>query len=111
MTENTEILEFNDDHGPIELVQEGMTVVDQQGEKVGKVKFVKMGDAEAITDRGEQSQSDSSMVDQVQSVLGFGIHLPDAIISKLLRVGYIRLSEGLLQRDEFVPANFMRMSI
>src|SRR5262249_7902643 len=36
------------DHLPIAHVREGMTVVDAADDEIGKVKFVKMGDPEAV---------------------------------------------------------------
>ncbi len=42
----------------MEQVYEGMTVVDQQGKRVGKVEAVKMGDPQAITTQGEELERD-----------------------------------------------------
>ena len=39
--------------GPISHVEIGDTVFDSNGKDVGKVKFVKMGDPDAATDKGQ----------------------------------------------------------
>ncbi|WP_066588093.1 hypothetical protein [Cellulomonas timonensis] len=43
-----------DDPGPIAHVREGTKVVDVEGREVGKVGFVRMGDPEAVTGRGQR---------------------------------------------------------
>ena len=77
--------------GPIEQVFEGMRVVDADGEEVGKVEFVKMGDPEAVTIAGE----DPSTMPLV----------PSPFAERLLRVGYIQIDrKGLFARDAYAAA-------
>ncbi|QWZ08652.1 hypothetical protein KRR39_01960 [Nocardioides panacis] len=74
--------------GPIEQVVEGMRVVDADGEEVGKVEFVKLGDPGAVTIAGE----DPSMMPLV----------PRPFAERLLRVGYIQIDrKGIFARDAY----------
>jgi hypothetical protein len=43
--------------GPISNVAIGDTVVDSTGKELGTVKFVKMGDPNAVTDEGQEDDS------------------------------------------------------
>jgi hypothetical protein len=77
--------------GPIEQVVEGMGVVDADGEEVGKVEFVKMGDPQAVTIAGE----DPSTMPLVSRPFA----------ERLLRVGYIQIDrKGLFARDAYAAA-------
>ena len=49
--------------GPITQVHEGMTVFDSAGEKVGKVKAVRMGDPQAATAKGQESAQAHGLLD------------------------------------------------
>jgi hypothetical protein len=77
--------------GPIEKVVEGMRVVDADGDEVGKVEFVKMGDPEAVTIEGQD--------------LGALPKLPRELAERLLRTGYLRVDrKGFLAKDAYVSA-------
>jgi hypothetical protein len=77
--------------GPIEKVFEGMRVVDVNGDEVGKVELVKMGDPEAVTIQGQ----DEDLMPQV----------PHPFAERLLRVGFLRVDrKGILARDAYVAA-------
>ncbi|MCW2739525.1 MAG: hypothetical protein JWN97_4169, partial [Nocardioides sp.] len=77
--------------GPIEKVYEGMKVVDVNGEEVGKVEFVKLGDPQAITIQGE----DPDVVPDV----------PGPFAARLLLTGYLKVDrKGLFARDAYVSA-------
>jgi hypothetical protein len=78
--------------GPIEQVWEGMRVVDADGKEIGKVKFVKLGDPDAITTQGQD----------------LGGHEPDVgppFAARLLRLGFIRVGrKGLFSGDVYADA-------
>jgi hypothetical protein len=77
--------------GPIEKVYEGMKVVDVNGEEVGKVEFVKLGDPQAISIQDE----DPDVMPDV----------PQPFAARLLRTGYLKVDrKGLFARDAYVSA-------
>ena len=78
----------------------GDRVVDSTGKELGKVKFVKMGDPTAATDKGQWSYS--------ESLLGWGSDydlsgLPEQAQEQFMRVGYIHIDISLA-RDRFAGA-------
>jgi hypothetical protein len=96
-------------HGsPMELVREGMTVVDSAGEKVGKVEDFKMGDPGAATDEGNELP-DGGLMGDVARVFGDEREpdVPGPARARLLRTGYIKVdSPGfLVETDRYVPAD------
>ena len=94
--------------GPIEMVREGMTVVDSAGEKVGKVEGLKMGDSEAATDQGNELQ-DTGFLGDIAEAFGGDEREPDVpgpARARLLRTGYIKVDGGfLIETDRYVPAD------
>lgn len=84
------------DPGPISHVREGMRVVDSNGDEVGTVEDVRMGDPEAVTDQGESTRDvglfsgteDSGLSEQARH--------------QLARTGYVRVSKsGLLSGSAY----------
>jgi len=75
--------------GPISMVMNGDNVVDSTGKEVGKVKFVKMGDPNAVTAEGQEDDS--------PGFLGLGGdsydmgNLPTQVRHQLMRVGFIHI--------------------
>ena len=75
--------------GPISQVMIGDAVVDSTGKEVGTVKFVKMGDPNAVTDEGQE--------DSGPGFLGIGDdsydmgNLPEQVRHQLMRVGFIHI--------------------
>jgi hypothetical protein len=75
--------------GPISDVMIGDAVVDSTGKEVGTVKFVKMGDPNAVTDEGQE--------DSGPGFLGLGGdsydlgNLPEQAREQLMRVGFIHI--------------------
>ncbi|GAB3887631.1 general stress protein [Terrabacter terrigena] len=77
--------------GPIEKVYEGMAVVDVNGEEVGKVEFVKLGDPQAIS---IQDEGPDVMPD-----------VPRPFAERLLLTGFLKVDrKGLFARDAYVSA-------
>ncbi len=90
----------------IEQVAEGMSVIDNEGESLGKVEVVKMGDPEAVTTQGEELEKGGLFQIVATSIFGAGIDLPKSLRDKLLRSGYIQIDgPHLLERDRFVAAD------
>lgn len=86
--------------GPISRVMIGDRVVDSTGKDLGKVKFVKMGDPTAATDKGQW--------DFRTSILGWGSDydlssLPEQAQEQFMRAGYIHVDVSLAP-DRFVGA-------
>jgi|SRR5687768_2799790 hypothetical protein len=75
--------------GPISRVMIGDSVVDSTGKEVGTVKFVKMGDPNAVTDQGQE--------DSDPGLFGFGGdsydlgNVPEQARHQLIRVGFIHI--------------------
>jgi len=77
---------------PIALVREGMTVVDANGERIGPVEYVQMGDPEAVTTAGEGPEPSwpialgDALVDKFDEP-----DVPEPLRSQLLRYGFIKI--------------------
>ena len=87
--------------GPISKVMIGDTVVDSTGNELGTVKFVKMGDPNAVTDEGQEDDS--------PGFLGLGGDdydmgsLPEQARHQLMRVGFIHIDVSWAD-DRFAAA-------
>jgi len=96
--------------GPIEMVRDGMTVVDSMGDKVGKVEGLKMGDPEAATEQGNELQDTGVLGDLANAVFGDEREpdVPGPARARLLRSGYIKVDGGfLIETDRYVPADMI----
>ena len=88
--------------GPISRVMIGDRVVDSTGKDVGKVKFVKMGDPNAVTDEGQEDDS--------SGFFGLGGDdydmgdLPEQARHQLMRVGFIHIDVSWAD-DRFASPN------
>jgi hypothetical protein len=82
--------------GPIEMVRDGMKVVDSEGKNVGKVEFVKMGDPGAATEQGNELQDTGLMGDIAEAVAGDEREpdVPGPMRARLLRSGYVKVDGG-----------------
>ena len=93
---------------PIELIHEGMTVVDSAGQKVGTVEGLKMGDPGAVTEQGNEFQ-DTGFLGDIAEVFGDEREpdVPGPMRARLLRSGYIKVdSPGfLIETDRYVTAD------
>ena len=96
------------DEMPISSVREGMTVVDADGNKVGDVSFVRLGDPEAVTLEGQVDVNEGrSILDDVASAFGGGDEpkVPDAIGRRLVHDGFIKIDGGLMRGDWYANAD------
>lgn len=87
------------DSGPMARVEVGMRVLDSDGETVGTVSDVKMGDPAAVTIAGQQHQR--GLVDEViDAFAGAEPHVPRQRAEQLLRMGYVKIdATGLLAKN------------
>lgn len=112
--------------GPILQAREGMKVVDANGEELGKIEFVKMGDSAAATvdDRGDETAADAVVVAAplggAGSTAGAGIvgglggvfgggaepDIEEPMRSELLRDGFIKVDgKGWFDTDHYARAD------
>lgn len=96
------------DEMPISRVREGMDVVDADGEKVGEVALVRLGDPDAVTLAGQEGpDEDRGILNDVASVFGGGDEpkVPEAIRARLIHEGFIKIDGGLLGDDQYALAD------
>ncbi len=111
--------------GPISRVQEKMKVVDVNGEELGKVDSVQMGDPSAATTAGEtmgmgadnsvgmapggstSTLAGTALADVEAGFFGGrGLDLPEPIRSELLRVGFLKIDgKGWFDSDRYARAD------
>jgi hypothetical protein len=79
--------------GPISQVVEGMRVFDAAGKEVGKVEFVKLGDPEAITTLGEETDNGEPRV-------------AGELRDRLQRLGFLKVDRsGFLKSAAYAAAD------
>ena len=101
--------------GPIGQVREGMSVLDAAGERIGTIAYIKLGDPEAITTRGNEPAR-SGMPDTMGMPLGLFAavplgalgsdpepHLREPLRSEFIRRGFVKIDgAGWFGRDYYV---------
>jgi hypothetical protein len=95
------------DDEPIAKVQEDMRVVDQAGAELGRVEFVKMADADAVTTAGQEGQMpDEGLIGVFRRFIGGGEpEIPEPLAARLVQKGFVKIGKGLLERDIYVAAD------
>lgn len=89
-------------------IKDGMKVCDANGESLGEVEFVYFG-----TEAAEVSSPQPDLVETTGAVgeeswlqelaeAVSGDELPDVMVERLRRTGFVRVDGGLLQRDRYV---------
>ena len=76
----------------------GCSVFDPNGDKVGKVEGLKMGDPEAVTEQGNELQ-DTGFLGDIAEAIGGDEREPDVpgpARARLPRSGYIKVDGGFL---------------
>jgi len=88
----------------LEDVHRGMTVLDVNGDNVGKVDQVKMGDPQAVTTRGQELDTEAGWMDVLaRSVGGGGLDVPPERAQRLVRVGFMKVdARGWFNSDLYV---------
>jgi hypothetical protein len=98
---------ISDDAGAMGRIREDMDVVDQSGDKIGKVRLVKMGDPEAATAAGQTNgvEGNSIIGDLGEVVEGTEPGLPAPLAERLLREGFVRINpKGLFHHDLYASS-------
>lgn len=86
-------------------IREGMTVIDANGDEVGKVSYVKMGDPEAMSTMGEEMDTGGGFLG---GFLGDDNEpdVPDPFRSELIRDGFVKVdTKGFFGSDRYLPSN------
>jgi hypothetical protein len=99
------------DRDPLANVHEGMHVVDASGHDVGRVQYVQMGDAEAVTTAGQNDRPRDLIADVADAVFPNEREpdVPEPLRSELRRTGYIKIDgPDLLDTDRYVASNRVR---
>ena len=96
----------------MEMIEEGMTVVDLAGEKIGKVEYVQFGDPQAITTQGNDLERPSGgLIGEAAMTLFGDEREPDVaepLRTQLLRYGFIKVDgPGLTDTDRYVRADLI----
>lgn len=76
----------------MESVREGMDVFNAAGDKIGTIASVKMGDPEAVTTDGQQTEQYEGIAGALVAAFGGGSDLPEERKERLLRLGYIEIN-------------------
>jgi hypothetical protein len=93
------------DPGPIGRVAVGMRVIDSDGEQVGTVSAMKMGDPDAATVAGQQDRR-GLVEGLIDTFVGAEPDVPRQRAEQLLRQGYIKIdAKGFLARDLYAGAD------
>ena len=95
---------------PIELVHEGMRVVDQGGVDLGKIEYVSMGDPQAVTTQGNEPPGGGPIADFVANALDEQREpdVPEPYRSQLIREGFLKIDgPGRLDRDRYVRSTLV----
>lgn len=74
----------------LQNVREGMRVVDASGTDIGTVATVKMGDPEAVTAEGQETER-HGLYGMVADALSGGPDIPAERQERLLRLGYVEI--------------------
>ena len=84
-------------------IKEGMAVIDRDGHTVGHVKHLYMGDTDPDTPeieavRATPTQSDyaDGFMVQFAQAIAPGPDIPDELVNRMRRAGYIRIDTGPL---------------
>ena len=100
------MVDMTSSDGPIAQVREGMTVVDCDGQTVGTIADVQMGDPEAVTSEGQGTGQQGGIVGAITKVLGPGANLPEQARERLTRLGYLRIdATGLLSGHRYAASD------
>src|SRR5512145_3214635 len=98
--------EYEQTENILNSVQEGMTVYDSSGSKVGTVEHIQFGEDDSYG-RGAahpapQNASDDALVNNLATIFGAD-QLPDTVRVRLLQQGFIRVdATGLFAADRYI---------
>lgn len=87
-------------------IREGMSVVDANGDDIGKVDEIRMGDPGAVTVEGQEMDRSNTIVDDAAVAFGAradGPDVPEPFRSELMREGYIKVDgKGWIDTDRYL---------
>ena len=94
----------------ISRVREGMDVFDADGDKVGEVDLVRMGDPEAVTTEGQEAPGgvdDGGLIGDVARAFGARDEprVPDSLRARMIHDGFIRIDGGFLGKTRYAIAD------
>lgn len=98
--------EMQSGQGPIEDVHEGMKVVDADGEELGTVAEMKMGDAAAVTSAGQQGPRQDDLISTFARGIWDGSDVPEQAAERLIRLGYVRVDVKMAP-DRYAAADLI----
>ena len=78
-------------------VEEGMPVIDSNGDRVGTVDFLHYGQ-----EPGTGDVQTNDLIEEVAEVFAADNNIPEELQERLKREGYIQIDSGILQSDAFV---------
>lgn len=96
------------DKMPISRVREGMEVFDADGDKIGTVAIIRMGDPDAVTVAGQETpHTESGIVTDIASAFGGKEepNVPEALRARMIHDGYIKVDGGLLGKDRYARSD------
>ena len=92
----------------LEMVREGMKVVDAAGEEIGKVELVRFGDPQATTTAGTEYRP-GGFVEQMAEAIAKDESEPDVpepLKARLVRTGFIKIDgKGFFSHDHYAAAD------
>lgn len=91
--------------GPIAEVREGMGVRDVDGESIGSVVEVRLGDPGAATGAGQGGGS-TGLLGAIAEAFGGGGDVPEQAQERLVRLGYVRIdASGMFSGSKYVAGD------
>ncbi len=97
-----------EERSTISAVWEGMPVIDATGAHLGKVEYVRMGDPEAVTTRGQRPapEGDGLFAAFARTISGAEPEVAQQRAEHLVRLGFFKVDgRGLLDRDFYAASD------
>lgn len=91
------------DDGPIAQVREDMTVIDAAGEEIGTVALVQMGDPEAVTPAGQESNRGGPLRAVAEALVGEP-RVSEQAAAQLARLGYVKVDAKGIGGDVYASS-------
>jgi hypothetical protein len=88
-------------------IREGMAVYDSAGNEIGTIAYLQMGDEDPTNLEVETATAqrpavrDNSLVEDLAEVFAPEDGVPEEVVRRMQRQGYIRIDAGLLKPDRF----------
>lgn len=105
-TESGGIFDTTSSNELLGRIREGMSVVDANGDDIGKVDEIRMGDSSAATVEGQEMDGTGTIVDAAATAFGAredGPDVPEPFRSELMREGYIKVDgKGWIDTDRYL---------